>query len=168
MTAEGDSTRRGWEPLVSTSKAASPPERKGWFRRFFRTVVLLLDAVVLTVFLVGYLARYGNPAYTWGAELIATGLPFLSLVLVGVTVLVGLARWWKLFAVHLLLVLLVVIRFVSLEQGATPDAKDLTLLTFNTSSGRAGARAEVQGRAITALVRAEDPDLVAFQEAFVQ
>ncbi len=136
-------------------------------RRFFRTVVWLLDGVVLVLFVVGYLGRYGSPRYTWWAELVATGLPFISLLLVGATVLVGCARWWKLLAVHGLLVLLATVRFVSLERGAAPGPDDLTLLTFNTSGG-GGARADEQGRSITALVRDEAPDLAAFQEAYVE
>ena len=173
MRGHGDSAHIGWEPVVNTSTDVSPTliasvkGRKGMLYRFFRGVVLLLDAVVVVAFLVGYLARYSHPMYTWWAELVATGLPFLSLAVVGATLLVGLVRWWKFFAVHTLLVLLIVIRFASLERGTIPDATDLTLLTYNTSGGQ-GARAHEQGRAVMALVRAENPDLVAFQEAFVQ
>ncbi len=136
-------------------------------RRFFRTVVLLLDGGLLILFLVGYLARYGHPRYAWWAELIAIALPLLSLLLVGTTILVALTRRWKLLAVHLVLIVLAAIRFVSFERGAVPAPEDLTLMTFNTSRG-GGTRADVQGRAITALVRAQAPDLVAFQEAYIQ
>ncbi len=136
-------------------------------RGFFRTLALVLDGVVLLLFMIGYLARYGHPSYSWWAELIATGLPFLSLLLVGATVCVAAARAWKLLGVHALLVLLALVRFVALERGTEPGAADLTLLTFNTSRG-AGARADEQGRSITALVRREAPHLVAFQEAYIQ
>ena len=47
-------------------------------RRFFRTVILLLDGGLLILFLVGYLARYGHPRSGWWAELIAIGLPFVN------------------------------------------------------------------------------------------
>lgn len=136
-------------------------------RRFFRIVIFLLDGGLLIFFLVGYLARYGHPRYTWWAELIAIGLPFLSMLLMGATVLVALARRWKLLAVHLALIVLAALRFVSFDRGAAPAPGDLTLLTFNTSRG-GGASADVLSRAITALVRAEAPDLVAFQEAYIQ
>ena len=89
-------------------------------RRFFRTVVLLLDGGLLILFLVGYLARYGHPRYAWWAELIAIALPLLSLLLVGTTILVALTRRWKLLAVHLVLIVLAAIRFVSFERGAVP------------------------------------------------
>ncbi len=136
-------------------------------RRFFRTVILLLDGGLLILFLVGYLARYGHPRYAWWAELIAIGLPFVSVLLLGATVFVALGRRWKLLAVHLVLIGLAALRFVSLEGSAEPTPEDLTLLTFNPSHG-GGTRADVQGRAITALVRAEAPDLVAFQEAYIE
>ena len=136
-------------------------------RRFFRIVILLLDAGLLILFLVGYLARYGHPSYAWWAELIAIALPFLSVLLIGATILVALARRWKLLAVHLVLIVLAALRFVSFESGVEPAQGDLTLMTFNTSRG-GGARAEDLGRAITALVRAEAPDLAAFQESYIQ
>ena len=136
-------------------------------RRFFRTVLLLLDGGLLILFLVGYLARYGHPRYAWWAELIAIGLPFLSLLLVGATALVALTRRWKLLAVHLVLIMLAGIRFVPLERGAPTAPNDLTLLTFNTSLG-GGTRADVLGQAITQLIRDEAPDLAAFQEAYIE
>lgn len=136
-------------------------------RRFLRIVFQLLDGGLLILFLVGYLARYGHPRYAWWAELIATGLPYLSLLLIGSTVGVALARWWKLLAVHLVLIVLVIIRFVSFDGGAAPASEDLTVMTFNTSRG-GGERADRLGRAITALVRAEAPHLAAFQEAYIQ
>jgi len=136
-------------------------------RRFFRTFILLLDGGVLILFLIGYLARYVRPDFAWWAELIATALPYVSLLLVGATLLVAVSRRWKLLAVHLVLVLLALIRFIPLERGASPGTDDLTLLTFNTSRG-GGARADALGRAITTLVRDEAPDLVAFQEAYIE
>ena len=129
--------------------------------------MLLLDGMILVLFMIGYLARYGHPRYSWWADLVATGLPFLSLLLVGATVLVAGVRAWKLVVVHGLLVLLALIRFTPLERGTAPGSVDLTLLTFNTSRG-GGARADELGRSITALVRSEAPDLAAFQEAYIE
>ncbi len=136
-------------------------------RRFFGTVLLLLDGGLLLLFVVGYAARYVHPRYAWGADLVATTLPYLALILVGAAVLVALARRWRLLLLHLVLVVLAAVRFLPPERGAVPAPDDLVLLTFNTSRG-GGARADDQGRALTALVRAETPDLVAIQEAFVE
>ncbi len=143
------------------------PGKRGGKRRFFQTVLLLLDGGVLALFVIGYLGRYGTPRFTWWAELIATALPFLSLGLLGATVLVGCARRWKLLAVHGVLVLLAAARFVSFERPAPPGPDDLTLLTFNTSSGTR-ATYFPEGWSITALMRAEAPDLAAFQETYVE
>lgn len=136
-------------------------------RRLFRTFLLLLDGVVVVLFVVGYAARYLQPSYAWGAELIATGLPYVSMALLAATVCTTVMRRWTLLGLHLFLVVLAMIRFVSLEGGAVPGPDDLTLLTYNTSRG-GGARADELGRAITTLVRAEKPDIAAFQEAYVE
>ncbi len=136
-------------------------------RRFFRTALLLLDGLLLLLFAVGYAARYFHPRFAWWAELVATGLPYLSLLLLPATALVALSRRWLLLGLHLLLLGLALVRFVPLERGAPPGPDDLVLLTFNISRG-GGARADQQSRAVAALVRAEKPDVVALQEAFIE
>ncbi len=136
-------------------------------RRFFRTALLLLDGLLLLLFAVGYAARYFHPRFAWWAELVATGLPYLSLLLLPATALVALSRRWMLLGLHLLLLGLALVRFVPLERGAQPGPDDLVLLTFNISRG-GGARADQQSRAVAALVRAEKPDVVALQEAFIE
>ncbi|MFQ5568498.1 MAG: endonuclease/exonuclease/phosphatase family protein [Rhodothermales bacterium] len=136
-------------------------------RRFVRTALLLLDGLLLLLFLVGYLARYIHPRYAWWAGLIATGLPYISGVLAGATVGILLARRWKWLALHLLVLVLILVRFVSMEGGASPGPGDLRVMTFNTSRG-GGASVEELGRAVTAVVRAEKPDLLALQEAYIE
>jgi endonuclease/exonuclease/phosphatase (EEP) superfamily protein YafD len=136
-------------------------------RRFFLASLLLLDGLLLLLFVIGYAARYLPSRLFWWGEFIATGLPYLSMVLIVATLVVALMKRWRLLAVHGVLMFLAVIRFASFGGGAEPQPDDLVLLTFNTSRG-AGAQAEEQGVAITRLVRAEEPQIVALQEASVE
>jgi endonuclease/exonuclease/phosphatase (EEP) superfamily protein YafD len=136
-------------------------------RRLFLSLLLLLDGLLLFLFVVGYAARYMPSRVFWWAEFIATGLPYLSMALLIATIVIALVRRWRLLTVHLVLVLLAGIRFLSLGGGAEPQPDDLVVLTFNTSQG-AGARAEEQAYAITTLMRSEEPDLIALQEASVE
>ena len=127
----------------------------------------MLDGLLVGLFVTGYMARYVAPRLAWWSELIATALPYLSLMLLGATVLVAMKRRWKLLLLHLVLMGLAAVRFVPLERGARPQPDDLVLMTVNTSRG-GGATAETLRREITALVRRVEPDLVAFQEAYVE
>lgn len=136
-------------------------------RRILQTVLLVLDGLLLVLFAVGYVARYLHPRFMWWAELVATGLPYLSLALLVATVGVAVARRWVLLALHGAALVCMLVRFVPAERGAAPGPDDLRVMTYNTSRG-GGARADALGSAITALVRAESPDLVAFQEAYVE
>lgn len=138
-------------------------------RRFFQVTLLCLDALLLLLFGIGYVARYIPPRFAWWAEIIATLLPYLALALLVATVVVGVERRWKLFGVHLAFVFLALIRFVPVERLGTPEASraDLVVLTYNTSRG-GGARADVQAPAITELLRAEKPHIAAIQESFVE
>lgn len=137
-------------------------------RRVLRASLLAADGLVLLLFGLGYAARYVSPTLTWWPQLIAIALPYLSLALVVLTVVVAFARRWGLLAVHVVALVLALARFASFGGGAAPAEDDLTLLTLNTSRGGHNARAEDLGRAITALVREVGPDLVAFQEAYIE
>ncbi|HMB93270.1 MAG TPA: endonuclease/exonuclease/phosphatase family protein [Rhodothermales bacterium] len=136
-------------------------------RRLSLSLLLLLDGLLLVLFVVGYASRYVPSRFFWWAEVVATGLPYLSMVLVVVTITVALMQRWRLLAVHVVLLVLALLRFASFGGGAEPQPDDLVLLTFNTSKG-GGAQAEEQGHAITKLVRIEDPDIVALQESSVE
>ena len=135
-------------------------------RRFIWSVVLVLDALLALFFAVGYGARYLNPRYAWPAELVATGLPYLAMLLVPATLVLVLMRRWRWVGVYAVLLLLASIRFYP-AGGAEASAEDLVVMTFNTSRG-GGIRADVQQRAITAAVRAAEPHLIGFQEVHVE
>ncbi len=137
-------------------------------RRVFRGGLLLLDAALILLFLAGYAARYVHPRHVWWIQLIAIGLPFLSLLVLGATAGAAMARRWRPAAVHLALTALIMVRFVPFERfareaGADPEA--LTLMTFNAGWGWTTGGDAPGGMA--ELIRREMPDLVALQEAEV-
>ena len=137
-------------------------------RRVFRGSALLLDAALILLFLAGYAARYVPPRHVWWIQLVAIGLPFLSLLVLGATAVAAVARRWRVLGMHLALTALIVARFVPFERFAReagPDPEALTLMTFNAGWGwTTGGDAP---RGMAALIRREAPDLVALQEAEV-
>ena len=149
--------------------AAHPPTHPvSAVRRFVRAVLVVLDVLLLLFFGIGYLARYVPPTVTWWPQLVAIALPYLAVLLGVALVALALARRWRWVALHLVAVVLALVRFVPMERGAEASGEDLVVLTLNTSRGGPRARADELGRAITALVRSADPDLVGFQEAYIE
>ena len=143
-------------------------KRRRVARRVSRIGFLLFDAALILIFLAGYAARYVPPRHAWWLQLIAIGLPWLSLLVLGITMVAAVRRRWRLLAVHLALTALIVVRFVPfghLAREAVPEADALTLMTFNTGWGWTTGGDATRGMA--ALVRREMPDLVALQEAEV-
>ncbi len=135
-------------------------------RRFFWILFRALDVVLLLGFAMGYAARYTPPGRLWWTELIATGLPYLSMAVLVATVPFVVARRWRLVGMHVFFLGLVLLRFGFRGDGAdttTPAPEDLTVLTFNTSRG-GGASAEAQGTAVSQLLMAQQPHLACFQE----
>jgi endonuclease/exonuclease/phosphatase (EEP) superfamily protein YafD len=129
-------------------------------------VALGADVLLLVLFGIGYAARHLPPTYAWWAELIATALPYVTIVLVGATVVVLFARRWRLLAVHGCVLVLAVLRFApsALLGAASEGTGDtLTVLTFNTSRG-GGISAEAQGQALTDVLRTTAPDVACFQD----
>ncbi len=136
-------------------------------RRFFRFTVLVLDALLVVLFLVGYTARYVHPRYGWWAELVAIGLPYLSMAALAATMLAAWRRRWKLLAGHLVLVALVLVRFIPAGWPVwerTPRPGDLTLLTYNVPRWWSDRQTEEKTRAMLRLVRHVEPDLISLQE----
>jgi len=129
-------------------------------RRVIRFVGSLSDGAIVGLFLAGYLARYVPPETLWWLQLIAIGLPILSVLVMGASVVVALRRRWLSFGFHLILVLLVAIRF-GVPHTAQPsaDAATLTVMSFNTAWGLSRPT-----RAMGPIVAREQPDIVALQE----
>lgn len=145
--------------------AAGSRDTRSVLRRLPGALLLGLDGLLAVLFAAGYLARYVPPPHLWWLQLIAIGLPYLALALGAATVAVGLARRWRLLALHLVLLGAAAGRFVHLgADDNAPTPADLTLLTYNVPpewSGDVGRRQQ----ALRALVHTLQPDLLALQEA---
>ena len=137
-------------------------------RRFFRIVLLGADALLVVLFLVGYVARYVHPRHTWWAELVAVGLPYLSAGIVVAALAAAGARRWRLLGGHLVLVVLVAVRFAGPLTVSEPEPRpgDLTLMTFNVP--RWGYDLQQKTQNLEALVARAQPDLISLQEAPVR
>lgn len=145
-----------------------PPRKKPRrLKRLAGTAFLVVDAVLVTLFVIGYGARYMPPEVLWWTELIAVGLPYLGLVLLPATAVVAVLRRWRLFALHLALLALLALRFfpwplVDAEDDGTP----LSVMTYNLSPWWEYDEQE-RVREIKWLVQQAAPDVIALQEANV-
>lgn len=153
-------------PFIRPLSPSTPLTFLNAVRRFLRFVFYVLDAALLTLFLVGYLARYMHPRYAWWAEIVAVGLPYLSAGVVAAAALTALRRRWRLLALHAVCLALIVVRFgLPLPlRGEEARPGDLRVMTFNVPRWGGLAIAD-KTRRLEALTRAVRPDLVALQEA---
>ena len=137
-------------------------------RRLAHYVFYAFCGGLIVLFLIGYAARYVHPRYAWWAELIAIGLPYLSLILVGTALGAGLLRAWRLLLAHAFVLGLIVLRFglpfplQSEEAGPEP----LRVMTYNVPRWGSPSEEEKTER-LSALVRRTEPHLLALQEAYV-
>ena len=138
-------------------------------RRIFRYVVIGVDAVILVLFVLGYLGRYLHPRYFWWMDLIAVGLPYTTMLLGLATLAVILMGRWRLVAVHVVLLVFGLIRFVPAGRFApeSPQPDDLILLTYNMSHWWQDDRS-LRARRMRELVGESEPALITLQEARLQ
>lgn len=137
-------------------------------RRIARYVYYALSAVVLGLFLIGYVARYVHPRYTWWAELVAIGLPYLAFAVVASAAGAVAMRAWRLAAAHALVLVLMAVRFGVPSplrgSGGEPQSGDLRVMTYNVP--RWGGLAEsTKTRRLRAFIDSLKPGLLALQEA---
>lgn len=135
-------------------------------RRLARYVFYALSGALGILFLVGYMARYVHPRYAWWAELVAIGLPYLSVAVVGSTLIAMALRAWRALALHAVLLGLIVLRFglpVPLQAKEVRPG-DLRMMTFNVPRW-GGIPEETKAERLSALVRRTAPHLMALQEA---
>lgn len=122
-----------------------------------------LEGGLLLLFLGGYLARYIHPETLWWLQMVAIGLPYLSL-LVGVGLLVwGGQRRWRWVGIHALLLLLVWGRYGEGNQKGTVEG--LPALRVMTLNMPAHGDKEARWQAMRALVEAQQPNMITTQEA---
>ncbi len=101
-----------------------------------RGFFVLGDSILMGVFLVGYLAATIHPRYFWWAELIAVFFPYLAAAVLVATVVVWITHRDRpaRIALHMLLVVLVIVRFFEPErwfEQKPPMDGDLVLMTLN-------------------------------------
>lgn len=122
-------------------------------------------ALVAGLFGLAYTAWYVHPETFWWGELVAPGLVFLTLVLVVAAFLAVARRRWQWVGIHGVLLVLAAIRLWPGASAAPPsEGQALTLLTYNIPAARSEQQ---QGRALLAFVRAQQPDLLVLQEAYL-
>lgn len=160
----GFSPRDAFPPPVPRKPASEPGDPRP--RRPGRVLFIAFDALLTALLLAGLAARYQDFDVLWWTELVAIGLPYLAAVFALTTLGVALARRWRLLACHAAVLVVAawhVVPFGWLRPAPEARPDDLTILTFNIphnwDTGRASRPA-----AISALVRAEQPDVICLQE----
>lgn len=141
-------------------------------RRVLRVLFIVFDALLVVLFVAGYLAYYVQADFIWWIELIAVFLPYLSILVMGATLVVLITGRRLAIAVHLVLVVLIVIRinpFQSLLEARAPfdpEPDDLTVMSFNVPRWW-GYRMPEKTAEMAEFMAAVDPDVVALQEASI-
>ncbi len=149
------------------SSAAEGP-RRSIFGRFVWTLFLLVDVPLLLLVAAGWGAGYLHPDLFWWAQLCAAFLPYLAVALGMAAVYPLLVRRWGWFALHALVLVVVVSRSIPadvFDNPVDPQPDDLVMMTFNVP--QVGPSAEVLGDSVAALAASVQPDLVALQETIL-
>jgi len=143
-------------------------------RLTLRTLGWGAGGLLVVVFAIGYAAPFLSPTHFWWADLFAVVLPFSSM---GVAALaLGLCGWggvrrrWGRVAFGGALLVLLVVRFgggIAAWGPAGPEGTSLRLMTLNLPSAFDGGSRSSE-EALAALVRREQPDLLALQESRIE
>ncbi|MEX2399793.1 MAG: endonuclease/exonuclease/phosphatase family protein [Rhodothermales bacterium] len=138
-------------------------------RKLFTTILLALDALLLVVFLGGYMAYFIRPDVLWWIELVAVVLPYVGLAVILATIPIVVAGRWRLALLHGVLILLMVVRAnpMHTRSGASDASGDtLSVLTFNVPRWW-GYEMETKTKTaeMSALIQRADPDVIGLQEA---
>ena len=145
------------------------PRHRRWLRRVLWGIFLLVDLPLLAVVAIGLAAGNLHPRLFWWAQLLAIMLPYFVVPTLVVTAITILTRKWIWLAVHVVLLIFVGLRTFPPERfgrSVEPAADDLTVMSFNVP--QSGPSAEVLGDSMVALVRAQEPDIIGLQEAWVE
>lgn len=139
--------------------------------RLLRFGTAFIEAVLALLFLIGYGARYAGPGRFWWAELIAVGLPYVSLCLLLFVPIHVFGRRWRRLVGYAIVVALIAIRFMPwpLARGAPiPEEDVLRVMTFNVSPWWDYYDDEERAGGMLALVQRVNPHLLLLQEAGVE
>ncbi len=135
-------------------------------RRYVSGLLLAVDIGLLLLFTAAYAARYVHPKHGWWLQVLAVGLPVLSMfVVVASAVVLAFRRHPALLLAHLLAVVLVVVRFFPTERLLRSSAGDrpvLRVLTNNVKL-REGRRGEAS---LLKAFQEAHPDIIGLQETY--
>lgn len=124
---------------------------------------LITDICLVLLFLGGYLARYVSPRHVWWFQVLALGLPMLSILVGGFGLWALFTRHFHLVGLHAVLGLLIALRFwpSSYALPAQETHAELTVLSYNVKL-RDGERSE---RDLDRFIDEVHPHVIAMQES---
>ena len=130
-------------------------------RHLLCTLLLLGDVLLLALFVAGNAAYYVPPERLWGLQIVALGVPYLELAMVGGMVATFVLSRWGLLACHVVALVIVTALPVWTTRGSatanvSADTVPLRVATFNNPGGAKWAFKD--------LLATESPTIIAFQE----
>lgn len=130
-------------------------------RRLLCTLLLLGDMLLVALFMAGSAAYLVPPERLWALQLVALGVPYLELTMVGAIVATIVLNRWGLLACHVVVLVLATALPVWTTRGpgapsVPTDMPPLRVATFNNPGGAKWAFKD--------LLANESPTIFAFQE----
>lgn len=144
------------------------PRRRSVVGRILWGLFLVVNLPILGTVVAGLLAAYLSPRLFWWAQFAAIMLPYSAWALAIATFGPVLFSRWRWLVLHGFLLALVLLRTFPPERFQnvpTPGAGDLIVMTFNVP--QSGPSGDALADSMEALVRQEQPDFLALQEAWV-
>ena len=131
-------------------------------RRFILGLFFGIDFLLITLFVVGYLAPYIHPSSYWWGSILAIAQPLWALGIAVMTLILLISRQWKWFGLHIGLLLLMVPRVLSWSQPSAGSNNDLVIMTMNVPRL---PETEAAAQTMTQLALKYDPHLIGIQES---
>ncbi len=151
----------------------SAPVRKSrlghWLGRILWVLFVLADLSLLVVVGLGLSAGSLHPRNFWWVQLIAIALPYFVVPTIFAAAVTVLTRKWFLLAIHVVVLGVVGLRAFPPDRfgrSVEPAEDDLVVMSFNVP--QAGPSGDALGDSIITLVRSYEPDIIGFQEAWVE
>ena len=139
-------------------------------RRFLWSAFLILDSLLLVVFTAGFLARWIDPRALWWPQLLAILLPFSSILLLLVGIALLYKRKWVLMGIHLIAILFVAPRFISLQSLPAPAAvqdDEIRISSYNLGKLESLTQPELAEK-LSEVLEVVRPDVLCLQEFLVR
>lgn len=135
-------------------------------RTFLRLAVAVIGWILVATFAGAYSAYYVRPGALWWLQVLALGLPLITVALIPMVVVSFLAKRHRLATVQLVALALFALRhapFGLLDKSEDIDENaTVRVLTFNTQGGRGYDNGMDAG--VISMVREHQPDLICLQE----